>query len=399
MAEAKQVDFLVAGIRHPLTDEPLAGGLVYTYAAGTSTLANLYVDRDTAEGETTNPVVLDSFGRAEVFGNGVYRFVIKDAAEAETILEMDNMEYYAAISDTAIPTLTADLDFGGHKGINLIPGTESGDTVEYAQFTDAIDGLDTDIEALETVVADQEFVDLTDTPPTLTGMGGKVVTVNAGGTALEFLTPAQFLATASFLSLSDTPSAFTGQAGKAPVVNTGETALEFGYSDARTLYGIPISSTASSSSPPANGQVLAYNSSTEQYEPVNQTSVPTIATLTPGTGLSGDAYDGSADVTWAVSGVSGVTVVHVAGASYTASSGKTIIAAAVISTAGAIAPFFIPNAEVNAGVLSHSMYDVPECVNYATCTYTVGDGNSVVLAMAGCGNPVVSRIVVFLGDA
>lgn len=395
MAEAKQVDFLINGLRDPLTDEPLVGGKVHTYEAGTSTEAALYIDRDTAEGEATNPVILDAYGRAEVYGNGVYKFVIKDADDV-TVVEMDGLEYYAVISDTAIPALTANLDFNSHKGVNLIPGTEAGNTVEYAQFTDATDALNAGIGALETAVAAQKFVNLTDTPATLTGMGGTVVTVNAGGTALKFLTPAQFLATASFLGLSDTPAAFTGQAGKAPVVNTGETALKFGYPDARTLYGIPISSTASSASPPADGQVLAYKSSTEQYEPVNQTSVPALKALIPGTGITGDSYDGTTALTWSVTGVGGLTLVESAGSGYTAPAGKKILAAAGVTANGVMGVFLIPTVLLNSGILTTQTSSSSSSYHYHTCTYTTGAANSVVM---GTTTGTITRVIALIGDA
>jgi len=458
MAEAKQVDFLVAGIRHPLTDEPLAGGLVYTYAAGTSTLANLYVDRDTAEGNATNPVVLDSFGRAEVFGNGVYKFVIKDAAEAETILEMDNMEYYAVISDTAIPPLTADLDFNGNRGKNLPPGTAVGHTVEYAQFRGAIDTLETaagvlggrvsvtesdinavkaqmttrlttaesdigavkarmttaesdigavkarmttaesdidtlqsDVDAVEDAVAglSYAFTDLTDTPATLVGQATKIPRVNAGGTALEFYTPAQLLATGAFLNLSDTPADYTGQQGKAPVVNAGATALEFAFPDARTLYGIAISATT-----PADGQVLAYDSALNVYKPVNQTSIPSLATLTPGTGITGDPYDGTVARTWTVA-TRGVTLAETSSDTYTAPTDKTILAAAAIGSNGVTSTLILPTASINAGVLNVLIYVDYQTRVYHQYTYTTGKANSISVAPTHSGNDIV-RVMVLL---
>ena len=390
MAEAKQVDFLINGVRDPLTDEPLVGGKVYTYEAGTSTPAALYIDRDTAEGNATNPVILDAYGRAEVYGDGVYKFVVTDADDV-TVIEMDGLEYEAVISDAALAALTANLDFNSHKGVNLIPGTVAGDTVEYAQFTDAKDALNADIEALKTAVAAQKFVDLTDTPSTLSGMGGKVVTVNAGGTALEFLTPAQFLATASFLSLSDTPAAFTGQQGKAPVVNAGATALEFAFPDARTLYGIAISATT-----PANGQVLAYDSALNVYKPVNQTSIPSLATLTPGTGITGDTYDGTTALTWSVTGVGGVALAEAAGSGYTAPAGKTILAAAGVSATGNMGVFLIPTVLINSGVLSTQTSSAGSSYYYHTCTYTTGAANSVVM---GSTAEAITRVIALIGDA
>lgn len=391
MAEAKQVDFLINGVRDPLTDEPLAGGKVYTYEAGTSTPAALYIDRDTDEGAATNPVILDAYGRAEVFGNGVYKFVVTDANDV-TVIEMDNLEYYAVISDTAIGALTANLDFNSHKGVNLVPGTEAGDTVEYAQFTDACDALDADITALEGVVAAQKFTDLTDTPSTMTGQATKIPVVNAGGTALEFLTPAAFLATASFLSLSDTPAAYTGQQGKAPVVNAGANALEFGYPDARTLYGIAISATA-----PADGQVLAYDSALDVYKPVNQTSIPTLEALTPGTGITGDPYDGTVARTWTVT-TGGVTLAESASNTYTAPAGKTILAAAAIASNGVTSTLILPTVLLNAGVLNVLIYVDHVTRVYHRYTYTTGGANSISVAPTLGANDIV-RVMVLLGDA
>jgi hypothetical protein len=252
MAEAKQVDFLINGVRDPLTDEPLSDGKVYTYEAGTSTPANLYVDRDTDEGEATNPVILDAYGRAEVFGNGVYKFVVTDADDV-TVIEMDNLEYYAVISDIAIPALTANLDFGGYKGTNMVAGTEAGDGVEYAQFDAEVSALEDSIDDLSDAIGalSYKFTDLTDTPSTLSGEALKLTRVNAGATAIELASISTILAGASILSLSDMPAAFTGNKGKAPLVNTGETAMEFGYPDAKTLQGAAISATGA-----AEGEVL-----------------------------------------------------------------------------------------------------------------------------------------------
>jgi hypothetical protein len=64
------------------------------------------------------------------------------------------------------------------------------------------------------------FLDLTDTPDTYTGQGTKIVSVNSGETALEFIAN-------SFLNLTDTPNAYTSQALKDVRVNAAATGLEF----------------------------------------------------------------------------------------------------------------------------------------------------------------------------
>lgn len=64
------------------------------------------------------------------------------------------------------------------------------------------------------------FLDLSDTPNSYSGQATKIVRVNAGATALEFVDP-------TFLALTDTPSSFSGAGSKLVKVNSGATALEF----------------------------------------------------------------------------------------------------------------------------------------------------------------------------
>ena len=70
--------------------DPIEGGLLYTYEAGTSTPKATYTDAS----ETTansNPIVLDAAGRASVWlETGVYKFVLKDSADV-LIKEVDNI--------------------------------------------------------------------------------------------------------------------------------------------------------------------------------------------------------------------------------------------------------------------------------------------------------------------
>ena len=68
---------------------PLAGGKVYTYAAGTTTPQNSYTD---SSGTTPapNPVVLDSAGRATIWLSGFYKIVVTDAL-GNTISTTDNI--------------------------------------------------------------------------------------------------------------------------------------------------------------------------------------------------------------------------------------------------------------------------------------------------------------------
>lgn len=60
--------------------KPLSGGYIYTYTAGTSSPLNTFTD-SAASIPNTNPIVLDSAGRATVWlsGTAAYKFIVTDA--------------------------------------------------------------------------------------------------------------------------------------------------------------------------------------------------------------------------------------------------------------------------------------------------------------------------------
>jgi len=94
--------------------DPLSGGLLYTYSAGTTTPLATYSD----VGLTTpnaNPVVLNSAGRATVYLSATsYKFVLKTSAGA-TVWTQDNV--------SAVPTTSGDVDITGTAGEALAAGT------------------------------------------------------------------------------------------------------------------------------------------------------------------------------------------------------------------------------------------------------------------------------------
>lgn len=79
---------------------PLAGGKVYTYAAGTSSALATYTD-STETSQNTNPVILDSAGQANIWlGAAFYKIVVQDAGGVQ-ISTTDN------VSSTNLPFVTA----------------------------------------------------------------------------------------------------------------------------------------------------------------------------------------------------------------------------------------------------------------------------------------------------
>ena len=90
MATAVQVESLWNG----LTDnsgQPLGNGKVYCYYAGTTTPAPLYTSSDKTS-QATNPLILDGYGRAQVWADGRLKFVVKTSADV-TLYTLDNLLY------------------------------------------------------------------------------------------------------------------------------------------------------------------------------------------------------------------------------------------------------------------------------------------------------------------
>ena len=70
---------------------PLVGGKIYTYAGGTSTPIATYTD-STANTANTNPIILDSYGQANIWliNTTTYKFVVKTAADV-LLYTVDNI--------------------------------------------------------------------------------------------------------------------------------------------------------------------------------------------------------------------------------------------------------------------------------------------------------------------
>ena len=82
---------------------PLVGGKIYTYAAGTSTPATTYTDFG-AGTANTNPIILDSYGQANIWllSSTSYKFVVKTATDT-LLYTVDNISTPLDISALASP--------------------------------------------------------------------------------------------------------------------------------------------------------------------------------------------------------------------------------------------------------------------------------------------------------
>ena len=116
--------------------DPVAGGKLHTYAAGTTTNQATYSDVNLTSANA-NPVVLDSAGRATLYipAGARFKYVMKSSTDV-TIWTADNIN--------AVPTSTATLDVTVTAGEALsalevvyISQGDGGKTAGRAYLTDA----------------------------------------------------------------------------------------------------------------------------------------------------------------------------------------------------------------------------------------------------------------------
>ena len=101
---------------------PLAGGLLYTYAAGTTTPQATYTD-STAATANSNPIVLDSRGEANIWlGSSTYKFKLCDSTNTE-IWTVDNI---SAPTTSLSPVLSGNVVISTTSSGTALSITQSG---------------------------------------------------------------------------------------------------------------------------------------------------------------------------------------------------------------------------------------------------------------------------------
>ena len=102
-------------VKHQFFDnngDPLAGGLLFTYSPGTSTKLTTYSDVDLSVANT-NPIVLDSAGRATIFLSPTsYKFVLCPATDTDP----PTSPLWTVDSVSSVPTSSNNVDSSGTAG-------------------------------------------------------------------------------------------------------------------------------------------------------------------------------------------------------------------------------------------------------------------------------------------
>lgn len=140
--------------------DPLSGGLVYTYDAGTTTPKATYTD-DTEDTANPNPVVLDANGRADIWlGSGNYKLELRTSANV-LIKTVDNVAgqstggivSYNITTNTSITELydRARIYVSGSVTLSLLPVADAGDGFEFRVYNIGSSNVTIDPDASETI--------------------------------------------------------------------------------------------------------------------------------------------------------------------------------------------------------------------------------------------------------
>lgn len=128
---AVQIEALLNGLVDK-SGEMLSAGLVYTYEAGTSTVKTCWSDSGKTT-EASNPIVLDAYGRAQIYGDGLYKLVVKDSDET-TLYTWDNVKLQA--NTFSVVAKIADYEVDPDDDLVLVDCTSGAVTISFATVSE-----------------------------------------------------------------------------------------------------------------------------------------------------------------------------------------------------------------------------------------------------------------------
>ncbi|MDE2099132.1 MAG: hypothetical protein KGL39_17895 [Patescibacteria group bacterium] len=322
---------------------PLAGGMVYSYSAGTTTPKATYTDY-TENTSNPNPVVLDSYGAANIWISGSYKFVITDAS-GNTIRTVDNISSFTAEA-TAANDFFESLSGDGSTTVFTVSQDLGTDSKSLLIHVDAGDGKGYQIQAPSTYTISNTTLTFASAPASGTNNIYiyapftllNATTSSAQSAATSATTAALSATTAALYALAST--GITGTSTTSLTIGTGSQSLtiETGKVFAAGM-NVQILDTANSANY-MNGSVTSYDSATGALV-VDVTSVGgsgTIATWTVGNNSSFTLPNGTTATTQS-GGDNSTKLSTTAYTDKTLLSGSHINLKCSVTTAGASATF------------------------------------------------------------
>ena len=185
---------------------PLAGGLIYTYLAGTTTLATTYTSR-AGTSNNTNPIVLDAAGRtpAEIWLDGgvLYKFIL----QSSTAVQIGSYDNIPAINDT-----TSISNLITVAGTNTLTGLATPALVGYAagaQFSFIVQNTNTAAVTIDIDTLGVKSITKFGTTPLAAGnlIAGAIALIEYDGTRFQLLNTSTNEITVSYIKETTTVSA------------------------------------------------------------------------------------------------------------------------------------------------------------------------------------------------
>lgn len=184
----------------------LAGGKIYTYEAGTTTLKDTYTDAD-GLAANTNPIILDANGRANIWlGDGAYKFIIKTSADV-TIQTVDDIageasalfgsEFYTLTSNGVINAAyaTSVVRCTNPLTLALLPASSAGAGFYFTVRNDSSGDVTIDPDGPELIDGDVTFT---------IGIGGSFLIYSNGTTWYTLYGPTIYAGSANTWTAQNT---------------------------------------------------------------------------------------------------------------------------------------------------------------------------------------------------
>tara|TARA_R110002126_G_scaffold6065_3_gene31935 strand:- start:2336 stop:3316 length:981 start_codon:yes stop_codon:yes gene_type:complete len=172
--------------------DPLTGGLLYSYASGTTTPVTTYTSRD-GTANNTNPIVLDAAGRtpAEIWLDGgvLYKFVLKTSA----YVQIGSYDSIPAINDT-----TTFSNLITVAGTNALTGLATPALAGYAagaQYSFIAQNNNTGAVTIDIDTLGVKSITKFGTTPLVANdiIAGAMMLIEYDGTRFQLLNPANFV--------------------------------------------------------------------------------------------------------------------------------------------------------------------------------------------------------------